>query len=70
MRMGWRLRENILHDTFGQFAGALVLFQDDEHGHTGLDGRASLSIHKAQYSIGSQRITFSILPSPRKIKHL
>jgi hypothetical protein len=45
VRMIWRLGENILDDAFGQFACALILFQDDQHGHAGFDAGAGLSVH-------------------------
>jgi hypothetical protein len=44
----WMIRglgENILDNAFGQFAGALVLFQDNEYGHAWFDVCASLPIH-------------------------
>ena len=44
MRMSRRLGENILDDAFCQFAGALILFQNDQHGHAGFNVRASLSV--------------------------
>ena len=36
--------ENIPDDAPGQFAGALILFQDDEHSHTRFEVCASLSV--------------------------
>jgi hypothetical protein len=70
MRMGRRFGENIFNDPFRQFAGALILLQDDQHGHTGFDRRASLSVHDFSIAYAPKAVTFSILPSPRKIKHL
>ena len=46
MRMRWGFCENILHNAPGQFAGALILFQDDQHGQAGFDGGARLPVHK------------------------
>ena len=46
MWMGRRLGENLLDDAAGEFARALILFQDDEHGHPRFDIRAGLSVHE------------------------
>lgn len=45
MWMVGRFGENILDDAPGQLARALILLEDDEHGHAGFNGRAGLSIH-------------------------
>jgi len=45
MRMIRRFRQDIFDNTPGQFASALILFQDNQHGHTWLDVCAGLSIH-------------------------
>ena len=45
MRMIRRFRQNIFDNPFCQFAGSLVLFQDNEHSHARPDVRAGLSIH-------------------------
>jgi len=37
-------REEIFNDPFGQFSGALVLFQNNKHDHAGFDVNAGLSI--------------------------
>src|SRR5690349_13983797 len=41
--MGGRLCQDILDDALGEFAGALILFEDDQHDHAGLDVRADLA---------------------------
>lgn len=43
MWVGRGFGENVLDDALRQFAGALVLFEDDQHGHARFDVRASLS---------------------------
>src|SRR6266511_4070903 len=45
VRMSRGFGENILDNTFGQFTRALILLQDDEHGHAGLNVRTQLTIH-------------------------
>src|SRR6185295_3690636 len=45
MRMSRRFGENIFDNTLRQFACALILFQDDEHGYAGFNGGASLTVH-------------------------
>jgi len=45
MWMVGRFGEDILDDAPGQLARALILLEDDEHGHAGFNGRAGLSIH-------------------------
>ena len=45
MRMGRRFGENIFDNPLGQFAGALILFQNDPYRHAGFDIRAGLSIY-------------------------
>ena len=50
MRMGWGFGENVLDNTLRQFASALILLQDNEHGHAGFEGGASLSVHKMSIS--------------------
>lgn len=40
-----RFSENVLDDALGQFAGTLILLQDDEYRHTGFDIGAGLSVH-------------------------
>jgi hypothetical protein len=49
MRMRWGFGEDIFHNSLRQFAGALILLQDDEHGHARFNFGASLSIHKYFY---------------------
>jgi hypothetical protein len=46
MWMRGRFCENVLHDASGQFACMLILFENDQHGHTGFDGRTGFSIHR------------------------
>ena len=46
VRMLRRFGKDLFDDTLGQLAGALVLFQDDEHGHARFNISAGLAIHR------------------------
>ena len=70
MRMGRRLCEDVFDNAFSQLAGALILLEDNQHGHARLDGRAGLSVHDLSIAHAPKEVTFSIHPSARKIKHL
>ena len=45
MRMMWRFGEDLFDDALGQFASALILLQDDEHGHARFDIGSGLAVH-------------------------
>ncbi len=45
MRMGRRFGEEFFDDALGQFAGGLILLQDDQDGHAGFDVCAYLPIY-------------------------
>jgi len=45
VRMSRRVGKDIFDDAFGQFAGGLILFQNDQYRHAGFDVRASLAVH-------------------------
>src|SRR6188474_3525402 len=55
MWMRWGFCEDIFHNPLRQFAGALILLQNDEHSHTGFNGGAGLSVHYLQYSIRNKK---------------
>src|SRR5688572_12014261 len=63
VRVRRRLRENLFYHPFGEFTGALILLEDDEHGHTGFDRRAGLSVH--DFSIAYRHTPQSSLPFRR-----
>lgn len=70
MRVDRGFCKNVFDHTFGQLARALILLQDDEHGHARFDGRTGLSIHNSSIAYGRGEVAFSNFLSPRKIKHL
>ena len=45
VRVIGRLGKDVLDDTLGEFAGSLILFQDNQNRQAGFDVRAFLSVH-------------------------
>lgn len=49
MRMGWRICQDILHDPFSEYAGALILFQHDFYVTAFLYVGSYGAVHQSQF---------------------